>query len=223
MAVFKITPTDIGGYIIENFFSVDNRGSFTKLFEQGFFSEKGIDFHFSESIVSRSDKNVVRGMHFQTFHPQAKLVTVIRGRIYDVIIDLRKESETYGQWRGYYLSSENHRSLYVPKGFAHGFLSLEDNSEVLYHCDGEYDKGSDTGIIFNDDDIAIDWPTEISKITVGNRDRGLMTFKEFDREHEFTYICGGGVELNCFCLYFNVSSLIFARLRTNGCTGVGRA
>ena len=179
MAVFNITATDIGGYIIDTAFSDDNRGSFTKLFEKEPFKQGGIDFHCSESFVSVSDKNVVRGMHFQTFQPQAKLVSVITGKIYDVIIDLRKGSGTYGQWQGFYLSSENHKSLYVPRGFAHGFLSLCDGSAVLYQCDGAYDKDSDTGILFCDEDIGIKWPVEVSKMVVGQRDRGQMTFKEF--------------------------------------------
>ncbi len=187
MASFKIEPIDIGGYIIDNFFADDNRGSFTKLFEQDIFAEQGIDFHCSESFVSRSDKNVIRGMHFQFFHPQAKLVSVIFGKVFDVIVDLRKESKTYGKWRGFYLSSENHRGLLVPRGFAHGFLSLEDNTEVLYQCDGAYDKDTDTGIVFDDKDIAIDWTVDISKVIVGERDRTLMTFRDFDINCEFTY------------------------------------
>lgn len=189
MANFNITPIDIGGYLIDMAFSDDNRGSFTKLFEQEAFKQGGIDFSCSESFVSCSDKNVVRGMHFQTFRPQAKLVSVISGKIYDVIIDLRKGSDTYGQWRGFYLSSENHRSLYVPRGFAHGFLSLCDNSAVLYQCDGAYDKESDTGILFCDEDIGIKWPVELSQMTVGQRDRGQMTFREFDSKY------AGGMQL----------------------------
>lgn len=180
MAAFKITQTDVGAYLIDSAFSDDNRGSFTKLFEKEAFRESGIDFNCSESFVSCSDKNVVRGLHFQSFRPQAKLVSVIFGKIYDVIVDLRKGSNTYGQWRGYYLSSENHRSLLVPKGFAHGFLALRDNTSVLYQCDGAYDKDSDTGILFCDKDIAVNWQTEVSKLIVGQRDRGLMTFKEFE-------------------------------------------
>lgn len=191
MAAFKIVPVEIGGYMIENIFSDDNRGSFTKLFEQNTFAENGLDFHCSESFVSRSDKDVVRGMHFQTFHPQAKLVTVIFGKIYDVMVDLRKESKTYGQWRGFYLSSENHKSLLIPRGFAHGFLSLSENTEVLYQCDGDYDKDSDTGIVFNDEDVNIRWPIETSKMIVGKRDTELMSFKEFDKKYEFTFTGGG--------------------------------
>ena len=187
MAKFTITPTDIGGYLIDSAFSDDNRGSFTKLFEQDAFKKSGIDFHCSESFVSCSGKNVVRGLHFQTFHPQAKLVSVISGKIYDVMVDLRKGSDTYGQWRGFYLSSENRRSLLIPRGFAHGFLSLCKGSTVLYQCDGAYDKETDTGILFCDKDIAVDWQVDASKLIVGQRDRKLMTFREFDSGKGFTY------------------------------------
>ena len=187
MAKFNITPIDIGGYIIDVAFSDDNRGNFTKFFEEDAFKQSGIDFHCSETFVSCSDKNVVRGLHFQTCTPQAKLVSVISGKIYDVIVDLRKESSTYGQWRGFYLSSLNHKSLLVPRGFAHGFLSLCDGSTVMYQCDGDYDKGSDTGILFCDNDIAINWPVEISTMTAGQRDRSLMTFREFDAKCKFSY------------------------------------
>ena len=187
MAELKITPTDIGGYIIDAAFSDDNRGCFTKLFEKEAFKQSGIEFECSESFVSRSDKNVVRGMHFQTFHPQAKLVSVISGKIYDVIVDLRRDSGTYGQWRGFYLSSENRKSLLVPRGFAHGFLSLCDGSTVMYQCDGAYDRDSDAGVLFCDEDIAVDWPVDSSKIIIGQRDRQLMTFREFDSRYSFEY------------------------------------
>lgn len=183
MAVFNITPIDIGGCLIDPAFSEDNRGSFTKLFEKETFRRHGIDFECSESFFSCSNKNVVRGLHFQTFRPQAKLVSVISGKIYDVMVDLRKGSDTYGQWRGFCLSSENHKSLLIPRGFAHGFLSLCDNSAVLYQCDGAYDRDSDTGILFCDEDIAVDWQTDVSKLIVGERDRKLMSFREFDGKY----------------------------------------
>lgn len=106
---------------------------------------------------------------------------------FDVIADLRKESNTYGQWRGFYLSSENHKSLFVPKGFAHGFLSLCDGSTVMYQCDGVYDKETDTGILFCDADIDVKWSVEVSAMIVGQRDRALMSFREFDGKCGFDY------------------------------------
>lgn len=187
MASYKFTPIDIGGYIVDAFYVDDNRGYFTKLFENDIFQKAGIIFNVSETFVSCSHKNVVRGMHFQTFHPQTKLISVISGEIYDVIIDLRKDSSTYGQWRGDYLSLENHKSLLVPKGFAHGYVSLCDDTMVMYQCDGEYDKQSDTGIFFDDRDIAVEWPIDTSKILVGSRDKNLMSFEEFDKRYSFVY------------------------------------
>ena len=119
-------------------------------------------------------------MHFQTNSPQAKLVSVPQGRIFDVIIDLRKDSETFGKWTSVELSSDNKRSLYVPHGFAHGFQSLEDNSIVLYECDGKYDKDSDTGIRFDDPDIGIEWMIDNNRdVICSERDKELMTFADY--------------------------------------------
>ena len=193
MGKFEIIPIDIGGYIFTNVFSDDNRGSFSKLFETDEFSANELSLSISESFVSCSDKNVIRGMHFQLRNPQIKIVSVLSGKIYDVLIDLRKNSSTYGQWRGFYLSSENHRSIIVPRGFAHGFLSLSDKSTVLYQCDGRYDKESDTGIVYNDKDINVNWPIDLDDAIVGTRDKELMTFKTF-QNMDFTdqAVCGGG-------------------------------
>lgn len=179
MRKFEITPIDIGGYIFTNAFLDDNRGSFSKLFEADEFSANGLPLSISESFVSCSDKNVIRGMHFQLRNPQIKIVSVLSGKIYDVLIDLRKNSDTYGQWRGFYLSVENHKSIIVPRGFAHGFLSLSDKSVVLYQCNGQYDKESDTGIIYNDKDIQVNWPISLDDAIVSSRDKELMTFEMF--------------------------------------------
>ena len=127
-------------------------------------------------------------MHFQLFHPQIKLVSVISGKVFDVIVDLRKESPTFGQWRGVYLSAENRSSLLVPRGCAHGFISLSDDSVVSYKCDGPYDKATDTGIRFDDPDIGVEWPVnDISSIVLGARDKKLMSFAEFKKNCEFVY------------------------------------
>lgn len=181
MEMFRFEELELkGAYIISSFFSEDNRGSFVKCYEEGIFKEAGIPFSCSEDFISRSSQNVIRGMHFQTNNPQAKIVGVISGKVYDVILDLRESSETYGQWRGFYLSSENRSSLYIPRGFAHGFISLSENSIVSYKCDGAYDAKSDTGIKFNDPDIRIDWPIWNSEqAIVSSRDRNLMSFKVF--------------------------------------------
>ena len=178
MSQFSFEKLDIeGSYIINSFFSEDNRGSFVKSFEKDVFKNFGIDFHCNEDFISHSTKNVIRGMHFQLNKPQIKIVGVILGKVFDVIVDLRKDSKTYGEWRGYYLSSQNRTSLLIPRGCAHGFISLSDDSIVSYKCDGKYDKDTDTGILYNDSDINIEWPiNDLSKAIVSNRDKKLMTF-----------------------------------------------
>lgn len=188
MADFNSKPLELGVYLFDAFFSDDNRGSFKKLFEQDAFQKQNLRFECSEIFVTNSNKNVVRGLHFQTFHPQAKLVSVLRGSVWDVVVDLRKGSDTYGKWSRYCLSAENRKVLYIPRGFAHGFLSLQDGSEMFYACEGEYDKPTDTGILFNDGDLRIEWPIQTSAICVGERDKHLMTFREFDENCDFTYM-----------------------------------
>ncbi|MBR3023389.1 MAG: dTDP-4-dehydrorhamnose 3,5-epimerase [Oscillospiraceae bacterium] len=180
--VFEIQEKLLGdAVVISGFSSEDNRGSFFKNFEKDIYQSIGIDFNVNETFVSVSAKNVIRGMHFQLNNPQAKLVSVINGSVYDVIVDLRKDSSNYGKWVGVELSNRNNLSLYIPREFAHGFLSLEDKSTVLYQCDGRYDKVSDTGIRFDDPDVGIDWRIDdLSNVICSERDRGLMTFKKFE-------------------------------------------
>lgn len=182
--VFKETELK-GSFLIDNFSSGDSRGRFTKCFEKSVYANGGINFSLNETFASVSSKNVIRGLHFQTHAPQAKLVCVLCGRVWDVMVDLRKDSETYGKWTAAELSAENHRAFYVPRGFAHGFASLEDNTVMLYQCDGAYDNASDTGIVFTDTDIGIPWPVDVEKAIVSDRDRALMSFKEFDGMNRF--------------------------------------
>ena len=179
---FRFIPADLhGAYLIENIFTEDNRGCFQKNFEKNIFLEGGIHFRLSESFCTVSRKNVIRGLHFQLNNPQAKLITVLQGRVWDVIVDLRMRSETYRSWTVFELSWKNHRSLYVPKGFAHGFVSLDTDSMVMYQCDGAYDRQSDTGILFNDAGLGIDWPVDETVAVHSQRDLGLMTLKEYER------------------------------------------
>ncbi|MCR5652131.1 MAG: dTDP-4-dehydrorhamnose 3,5-epimerase [Lachnospiraceae bacterium] len=189
MSRFVFEETSIGGvYTVQSFVSEDNRGNFIKYFEKEIFAENGIDFADSEDFITCSLKNVVRGMHFQLHHPQKKLVNVIRGKVYDVVVDLRKDSPTYKKWEGWYLTQENRTGLVIPEGCAHGFMSLSDDSLVNYKCAGEYDKDTDTGIRFDDPDIGIDWPVNsFDLLTVGKRDQRLMSFKEFDESCDFEY------------------------------------
>lgn len=168
-----------GAYLINCFYAGDNRGSFTKSYEKEIYKKAGIDFCASEVFMSKSMKNVVRGLHFQTQNPQAKLVSVVSGRAWDVIVDLRPDSNTFKQWVSFVLSSDNHLSIYVPRGFAHGFACLEDETIMLYQCDGKYDKKSDSGIVYNDPDLGIDWPITNDEAIISPRDLQLNRFSEY--------------------------------------------
>lgn len=172
-----------GAFRIDGFYAGDSRGGFTKNFERKVFLKAGIDFQICESFLSCSAKNVVRGLHFQRKNPQAKLVSVVHGTAWDVIVDLRPESRTFGRWICVTLSAENHRSLYVPRGFAHGFAALEDQTIMLYQCDGAYDKETDTGIRFDDPEIGITWPVNEAEAIHSQRDLQLMSLKEYKRQH----------------------------------------
>lgn len=189
MDTFRFEELDIAGaYKIESYIYEDNRGNFIKSFEKEIFEQNGISFNCSEDFISKSSKNVIRGMHFQLYHPQIKIVSVIHGKVFDVIVDLRKESDTFGKWQGIYLSSENRNSLLIPRGCAHGFMSLSDESIVSYKCDGKYDKETDTGILYCDEEIAVEWPIRnLDDAIVGKRDLKQMTFAEFKANCEFTY------------------------------------
>lgn len=168
-----------GAYLIKNFYAGDNRGGFIKTFEKDFFKAAGIEFSLNETFVSCSMKNVIRGLHFQTHHPQAKLVSVVAGKVWDVIVDLRLDSPTFKKWISHELSVENHLSLYIPRGFAHGFASLEDGTVMLYQCDGKYDAKTDTGIRFDDPEIDIKWPIDLEKAIYSERDMKFGGVEEY--------------------------------------------
>ena len=194
MAGFEFQELELkGAYLISNFYAGDNRGGFTKSFEKDIYKEAGIVFQLNETFASRSMKNVIRGLHFQTHNPQAKLVSVVTGRVWDVIVDLRPDSSTFKQWRAHELSADNHLSFYVPRGFAHGFASLEDNTVMLYQCDGKYDVETDTGIIFNDPDIGIEWPVDENVAIHSARDMKLGALEDY-LNHPMQ-IGGGGIAI----------------------------
>ncbi len=159
----------------------DERGLFCKTFVAAIYDEAGIAFTDAEHYISKSKKNTIRGMHFQIHNPQAKLVTVASGSIYDVVIDLRSDSETFGKWEGFNLNSSDGLSIYISRGFAHGFLALEDGTTVLCCCDTDYDRETDTGISFDDPDIGIEWPidTDSGLLVVSEKDRSLMSFSDY--------------------------------------------
>lgn len=182
MSNFSFTKLGLeGAYLIEYFSVGDNRGGFSKSFEKDIYKEAGIEFNLNETFISVSAKNVIRGLHFQTNNPQAKLVSVPKGKVYDVIVDLRPDSPTFKKWEGYELSDQNHRALYVPRGFAHGFASLEDGTLMMYQCDGAYDKETDTGIRFDDPDIGIVWPISEEIAIHSDRDKNLMSFSVYEK------------------------------------------
>lgn len=177
---FEFQELDLkGAYLIRNFYVGDNRGGFTKTFEKDIYRETGIEFQLNETFTSCSMKNVIRGLHFQTHNPQAKLVSVVAGAVWDVIVDLRLDSPTFKQWRAHELSADNHLSFYIPRGFAHGFASLEDGTVMLYQCYGRYDQKTDTGIRFDDKEIGIIWPIDEAVAIHSNRDLELMSLKDY--------------------------------------------
>lgn len=182
MANYSFENTDIDGVkIISAPMLQDNRGAFCKTFVSSAYENAGIDFNDVEHYISKSKKSTIRGMHFQVHNPQAKLVTVINGGIFDVVLDLRTDSATFGKWSGVHLDSNSGKSIYIPKGFAHGFLALEDNTTILCCCDAAYDKETDTGIIFNDPEIGIEWPINagFDSLIVSEKDMSLMSFLEY--------------------------------------------
>ena len=174
---------DIDGVVLINPFHVsDVRGGFTKHYEKGIFNSNELDFDVYEEFVTESVRNVIRGLHFQTVNPQAKLVSVIVGEIYDVVVDLRLDSNTFCKWKGFKLTSESKSVLYVPKGFAHGFITLAEYNAVSYKCNEPYQQEFDDGIRWNDTDLNITWGYEASPI-VSVKDENLQTLQEFKRIH----------------------------------------
>ena len=141
----------------------DNRGFFMESYQKSEFSQNGIDVEFCQDNHSKSSKGVLRGLHYQT-NPKAqgKLVRCVKGKIFDVAVDLRKNSKYFGKWVGEILSDENKNMLYIPEGFAHGFVVLSETAELLYKATNEYSPNNDRGIRWNDPDINIDWKTDFS-------------------------------------------------------------
>ena len=163
-----VTPTVFG----------DNRGYFMETYNIADFAEAGIDCTFVQDNQSASKKGVIRGLHFQKEYPQDKLVRVISGEVFDVAVDMRKGSKTYGKWFGVRLSAENKKMFFIPKNFAHGFLVLSDYAEFTYKCTELYHPNDEGGIIYNDPDIGIEWPTEGLDLIFSEKDTKWPTLKE---------------------------------------------
>lgn len=180
MGKFKFTHTYIKDLIIvEPTLFGDHRGYFMETYHGKEFEEAGINIPFVQDNQSSSQKGVLRGLHFQKKYPQGKLVRVTRGEVYDVAVDLRKDSETYGKWFGIILSEENKKQLYVPPGFAHGFLVISEVAEFCYKCTDYYHSEDEGGLLWNDPHIAIEWPIErVGSIQLSNKDQNWEMLKE---------------------------------------------
>lgn len=178
MSNFTFTQTKIKDlYIIDVKTYGDNRGYFMETYKQSDFFDAGLKYNFVQDNQSSSRKGVLRGLHFQKTYPQAKLVRVLKGEVFDVAVDLRKGSETYGQWVGVLLSEENKRQFMIPRGFAHGFLVVSDYAEFAYKCDEFYHPEDEGGIIWSDESIAIEWP-DVGEIILSEKDKNNPTLKE---------------------------------------------
>lgn len=180
MKIIKTNLQDV--LIIETDVYGDHRGFFTESYSTTKFKENGIDQHFIQDNHSLSvEPGVLRGMHFQTPpKAQTKLVRSTTGVIYDVLVDLRVGSPSYGKWEGYILSEFNHRQLLVPKGFAHGFMTLTPNCNVQYKVDELYSQEHDGGIYFDDKEIGIEWPMPVNKLVISDKDTKHPLFKDFN-------------------------------------------
>lgn len=182
---FTFTQTSIEGVTIVDVKSYgDDRGYFMETYKQPDFVAGGIDVDFVQDNQSSSVKGVLRGLHFQINHPQSKLVRVVSGEVFDVAVDLRPGSATYGKWEGVILSAENKRQFFIPRGFAHGFLVLSDTAEFCYKCDDIYHPNDEGGLMWNDPEIGIVWPAmqgdevfDETKIILSDKDKVHPAFK----------------------------------------------
>ena len=182
MGKFKRIDTTIEGLcVIEPTVFGDNRGFFMETYNEKDFEEIGITTKFVQDNQSKSAKGVLRGLHFQKENTQSKLVRCIKGEVYDVAVDLRPNSKTYGKWEGVFLSEENKKMFFVPKGFAHGFLVTSDEAEFVYKCDDFYNNSAEGGVKIDDPDINITWPLKdisFKDLNIAERDRNWPSLKE---------------------------------------------
>lgn len=176
--MFIFNKTEIEGvYVIEPKVFGDNRGYFMETYNEQEFKNNGLDYNFVQDNQSKSKKGVLRGLHFQKTHPQAKLVRVLEGEVFDVAVDLRKGSKTYGKWVGVILSEENKKQFMIPRGFAHGFVVLSETAVFAYKCDDFYHPEDEGGIMWNDPDINIEWPYH-GELLLSEKDKVHPLLKE---------------------------------------------
>jgi dTDP-4-dehydrorhamnose 3,5-epimerase len=173
MGQFTLTESKIKGvYVIEPKVFGDNRGYFMETYNYEDFKNAGLDMVFVQDNQSKSKKGVLRGLHYQRPNPQGKLVRVISGEVFDVAVDLRKGSPTYGEWEGVRLSAENKKQFYVPEGFAHGFVVLSEEAEFVYKCTDFYHPEFEGSIAWNDSNIGIEWPIDnIEEVILSDKDK----------------------------------------------------
>ncbi|MHA6333001.1 dTDP-4-dehydrorhamnose 3,5-epimerase [Qipengyuania sp. CAU 1752] len=177
----KVLPCDIEGpMIVDPDVHGDERGFFLESWNADRFADAGLDIDFVQDNHSRSQKGVLRGLHFQNPGPQGKLVRVVNGAIFDVAVDLRRSSPTFGKWTGIELSARNKRMFWVPRGFAHGFLSLEDDTDLLYKCDAPYAPAAEFSLVWDDPTVAIDWPLGEETPILSAKDRSALTLAEVE-------------------------------------------
>ena len=169
-----------GPVILEPQIFGDERGFFVESWNAQKFAETGLDVDFVQDNHSRSQKGVLRGMHFQNPGPQGKLVRVVSGAVYDVAVDLRRSSPTFGNWVGVELSAENKRMFWVPQGFAHGFLTLEDGTDFLYKCDAPYAPANEHSLAWDDPNVGIEWPTHGLEVQLSAKDRNGKALAEVE-------------------------------------------
>ena len=175
---------DCGGikglYVIEPAVFGDERGYFMETYNYNDFAEVGIDCKFVQDNQSSSTKGVLRGLHYQINHPQDKLVRVVRGEVFDVAVDLREGSPTFGKWYGEILSAENKKQFFIPKNFAHGFLVLSESAEFAYKVTDFYHPNDEGGIIWDDPDIGVEWPLDgIKEVILSEKDKAQKTFRDY--------------------------------------------
>jgi dTDP-4-dehydrorhamnose 3,5-epimerase len=188
MGDFKFTKQKIPGlYLIEPKVFGDERGFFLEYYNHEDFKKAGIELPFVQDNHSRSQKGVLRGLHFQVQHPQGKLIRVISGTVFDVAVDIRKGSPTFGQYAGFELNAKEHKMVYIPRGCAHGFLTLTDNVDFMYKCTDLYNPPDELGLLWNDPKLKIKWPLDRieGQPKLSERDKKWPTLDKLDKSFDF--------------------------------------
>ena len=180
MGKIKVTKCDIEGlYVIEPEVHEDARGYFVETYNERDFAAAGLDMKFVQDNQSMSSKGVLRGLHYQKQFPQGKLVRALKGKVFDVAVDLRQDSKTYGKWFGVELSDENMKQFYIPEGFAHGFYVMSDTAVFAYKCTDFYHPGDEGGLLWSDPEIGVEWPVEPgTKLIISDKDRKWLGLKD---------------------------------------------